>query len=247
MIASFLSALLAKTISPPSWKRTNFAGEQTTLAGGIPAVAGSCVAALRSPAAFVSVGAASVAGWADDHLEHDSTIKGLSGHLSALKAGKVTTGAAKIAIIGGGAVVSSLMIKGRNPIVSTVVIAGTANLVNLLDLRPGRALKAVGALSGAIALTSPFSTSSRLAMSNLGTILACWDDDIQGRTMLGDMGANALGAVTGVALASHRSPKVASISAVVVTGLILASEKVSFSQVIEQNEILHRLDRWGRE
>ncbi len=64
--------------------------------------------------------------------------------------------------------------------------------------------------------------------------------------MLGDAGANALGALLGVAaVAGLRRP-----SRLVVLGtvaaLTAASEKVSFTKVIAGNPALHRLDMLGR-
>jgi hypothetical protein len=71
-------------------------------------------------------------------------------------------------------------------------------------------------------------------------------DDLGERVMLGDCGANALGALLGLRLAAlpGRGSRAALLGAVV--ALTLASEKVSFTQVIEATPGLRELDRLGR-
>lgn len=238
------SALTAAIDCGPTWTRTNYAGRSVSLAGGLGAVAG-IAAAVRGPAGpalAVAAGCGAVAGYIDDHHESDTSIKGLSGHLGALKNGTVTTGSLKIGIIGAGSALAAALIPGRPWLTSTVAIAGSANLVNLLDLRPGRALKASGALAGASLIGSAASRHAGSAV--LGTIAGLWPDEVRERTMLGDLGANALGAAAGVAAAS--TPVLGRVVAVGSTLLILASEKISFSRVIESSEVLSAIDRCGR-
>jgi hypothetical protein len=129
------------------------------------------------------------------------------------------------------------------------VIAGTANLVNLLDLRPGRALKASLALSAIAGAGGPGHrrTGARaVAAGAAGAAAALIADDLGERVMIGDCGANAIGAVLGVAAAARTGPVG---RAVVLTGLAAltaASERVSFTTVIEGTPGLRHLDRLGR-
>ena len=83
------------------------------------------------------------------------------------------------------------------------VIAGTANLLNLLDLRPGRALKA-GLLLGAPLAGGPARRGRRRRRSAPPPALL--PADLDEEIMLGDTGANALGALLGVALAARTGP-----------------------------------------
>ena len=63
--------------------------------------------------------------------------------------------------------------------------------------------------------------------------------------MLGDCGANALGATLGAAAAGLPRPaRIALLAAI--TGLTAASEKVSFTKVIERTPALRWLDMLGR-
>jgi hypothetical protein len=125
-------------------------------------------------------------------------------------------------------------------VVAGGVIAGTANLVNLLDLRPGRALKAVIGLALPMALPSP------AAATALGASVGVIADDLDARSMLGDTGANAAGALVGLALVERTGPVGRAVALAALTALTLASERVSFSAVIERHPLLRRLDRWGR-
>ena len=113
----------------------------------------------------------------------------------------------------------------------------------LLVLRPGRALKVSLALSS---LLSRDARSASVAAAVSGAASAVIDADLSEESMLGDTGANALGALLGVALLSRfgRVGRVAALAAVV--GLTLASEKVSCTEVIVQTPVLRQLDAFGR-
>jgi UDP-N-acetylmuramyl pentapeptide phosphotransferase/UDP-N-acetylglucosamine-1-phosphate transferase len=236
----------------------NYAKRPVTLLGG-PALATSATltAALGAPAgtraATVVVGAVSgLVGGYDDLAgarPEQARDKGLAGHLAALKAGRVSAGAVKVAGIGAAAAVAAVLTRrGRGTgalvdgVLTTGLVAGTANLINLLDLRPGRAGKA-GALVAAATVGGP---AGGLVAGPLGATLAVLPEDLGERIMLGDCGANALGALLGLRLASipGRAPRAGLLAGVV--ALTLASEKVSFTKVIEATPGLRELDRLGR-
>lgn len=219
-------------------------------------------------AAATAVLCATTAGLVDDldAGSHDGDVpaKGLHGHLGALARGQVTTGVLKIAVIGGGALVagSALALQaarhgglGRKRLLLLVdaagratLIASWANLANLLDLRPGRTLKGCGLISlGAAAAGGAAATPSRLLSTGvLAVAAASLPGDLAERTMLGDTGANALGALLGASLAAHPCPVLRVTACATGVGLVLASEKVSFSQVIAANRWLAALDETGR-
>jgi hypothetical protein len=70
--------------------------------------------------------------------------------------------------------------------------------------------------------------------------------DLAERTMLGDGGANALGALLGLGIAAGAGRVVRTATLATVVGLTLASEKVSFTQVIESTPGLREVDGLGR-
>lgn len=137
----------------------------------------------------------------------------------------------------------SLAARGVDVVTSGALIAASANLVNLLDLRPGRALK-VGGIAALPALLQPRGRS--LAAACLGSAAAALGPDLAERDMLGDGGANALGALLGTAAVASapRPVRLALLAGAV--GLTLASERVSFTKVIERTPALAAIDRWGR-
>ena len=80
----------------------------------------------------------------------------------------------------------------------------------------------------------------------MGAALALLPEDLGERAMLGDAGANALGALlgAGAAAALPRPARIAVLAAV--AGLTAASEVVSFTKVIERTPPLRWLDMLGR-
>lgn len=271
--------LRRKRIKASQWERTNFHGVTVSLRGGV-AMAGASVASAAVASALsdqpraalggvvASLGGG-LAGYIDDVDQgaHDGgkVAKGLKGHLGALAHGQVTTGVIKIAGIGASALAASALVGSKATSVSgkaadlalnTVLIAGAANLANLLDLRPGRALKAtvlvaapLSYFSCAAAKTpaSPASAQRLLASGLNAAAITALVEDLQETTMLGDTGANAAGALLGTSLAANDSWKLRLGTALGVVGLILASEKVSFSKVIAANPALNWLDQlWRR-
>ena len=277
--ASLGYVLRRKRIKASQWERTNFHGVTVTLRGGVAmagaAVASAAVASALSDQPRAALGGVvaslggGLAGYIDDVDQgaHDGgkVAKGLKGHLGALAHGQVTTGVIKIAGIGASALAASALVGSKATSVggkvadlalNTVLIAGTANLANLLDLRPGRALKAtvlvatpLSYFSCAAAKTpaSPASAQRLLASGLNAAAITAMVEDLQETTMLGDTGANAAGALLGTSLAANDSWKLRLGTALGVVGLILASEKVSFSKVIAANPALNWLDQlWRR-
>ncbi len=273
--------LRRKHIKASQWERTNFHGATVSLRGGV-AMAGASVASAAVASALsdqpraalggvvASLGGG-LAGYIDDVDQgaHDGgkVAKGLKGHLGALAHGQVTTGVIKIAGIGASALAASALVGSKATSVSgkaadlalnTVLIAGTANLANLLDLRPGRALKATVLVATPLsyfsaAAAKPEASASgasaqRLLASGLNAAaITALVEDLQETTMLGDTGANAAGALLGTSLAANDSRKLRLGATLGVVGLILASEKVSFSKVIAANPALNWLDQlWRR-
>ena len=252
---------------PKAWSRTNHRGEPVTLLEG-PAVAAGALAGVLAQAGLAqaglapasgSPGASGSAGWrraaamvlggagaaafgAYDDLAGSGDRRGFRGHLGALRQGEVTTGAVKLGGIGVTGVVSAALAGGSpaDVILNAGLVAGGANLLNLFDLRPGRAIKvaaASGALLGAAGQDS--------VAAPLGAALALLPEDLGERAMLGDAGANALGAMLGASAAGLSRPaRIALLAGI--AGLTAASEKVSFTKVIARTPALNWLDMLGR-
>lgn len=237
---------------PTLWERTNFRGERVTLWEGPALAAGACAGTLlvsglplRFRMAAVLAGGGAAAFGAYDDLSGSGGARGFKGHLGALARGEVTTGAVKILGIGATGAAAALAVS-RNPVdllVNGALIAGSANLLNLFDLRPGRAVK-VGLVAGAPLLAHP--RAGLIAAPALGAAAALLPEDLGERAMLGDAGANALGAVLGVAAAAGLPRAVRGGVLTGVVALTAASEFVSFTRVIAATPPLRRFDELGR-
>jgi UDP-N-acetylmuramyl pentapeptide phosphotransferase/UDP-N-acetylglucosamine-1-phosphate transferase len=252
-------------------RRTNFHGRTVTLAGGpalaLGATAGAALGArgATATAAVVTAGAAAGAvGFYDDlvgNRPEQKAAKGFAGHLGALREGRVTSGLVKIAGVGAAGLAASALLaadprvrahRGRGQggavrrtadvLLGAGVIAGMANLLNLLDLRPGRALKAGTLIGAPLALGH----GGGIAAGTLGAGAALLPADLGEDIMLGDAGANALGALLGVALAARTGPAGRAVALTVLAALTAASEKVSFTKVIQDTPWLRELDALGR-
>jgi hypothetical protein len=248
-----------------TWSRTNHRGEPVTLLEG-PAVAlGAIVGVLaqaalgpresgtarsgtvRSGAAIAVAGAGAAAFGAYDDLAGSGARRGFRGHLGALRHGEVTTGAAKLGGIGVTGLVSAALAGGSpaDVVINAGLISGGANLLNLFDLRPGRAIK-VAVAWGAFIAAGGFLTSRRTAVAApLAAGLMLLPEDLGERAMLGDCGANALGAMLGATAGGLPRPARTALLAAII-GLTAVSEKVSFTKVIERTPALHWLDMLGR-
>ncbi len=233
------------------WERVNFRGRTVTLHQGTALACGVGAATLlvpgpaarvRAAAALAASGAAAFGAY--DDLAGSARARGLRGHLGALARGRVTTGMVKMAGIGATGIAAARLLR-RSPLETVVdgaLIAASANLLNLFDLRPGRAAK-VALIAAAPALASPVAP---LLGPVAGASAVLLPEELAERCMLGDAGANALGAALGTAAVAGSPLPVRAALLAGTAALTLASERVSFSRVIDRVPALRRLDRWGR-
>ena len=245
VVGAGLAAVLMRVLAgrlpgpPDRWRRTNFRGREVSLVPG-PALAGAVALSCRTPwPGLLAAGGAGLVGGYDDAVGGRDQAKGLLGHAAALRAHRLTAGSVKVVGVSAAGIAAAVAAGSRTPaevLRDGAVVAGSANLLNLLDLRPGRALKA-GALAAGL-LGEPGVAAACLAVL---------PSDLAEEAMLGDAGANALGAVLGVAvlraLPGRRGRSVALTALVLLTA---ASERVSFSAVIDRTPALRALDQLGR-
>jgi hypothetical protein len=174
---------------------------------------------------------------------------GFRGHLRSLASGRLTTGAIKLF---GGAAVGVVVVSVREPdslgrvLSDGALVALAANLGNLFDRAPGRTTK-VG-LVALVALVLGAGAEPELAGVALvvGACAGLLPADLGERLMLGDAGANVVGAALGLGVVIACAPATRTVVLVVVAALNLASERVSFSRVIAAVPPLRAADRFGR-
>lgn len=190
------------------WERKNYAGRIVHLHAGLATASGTALAAVTAPglpartraAGALAVLAAGGCGAYDDVFGASEPRRGFRAHLSALRQKEVTSGAVKLFGIGAAGLAAGALLKARpaDKVLAGVVIAGSAHLVNLLDVRPGRAAGAVLAI-GAPGLLRR-GPAGVLFAAPIGAAAAVLGDDLRERTMIGDAGAHALGAALGLAI-----------------------------------------------
>jgi hypothetical protein len=169
---------------------------------------------------------------------------GLRTHAAALLRGQVSTGAVKaVAIVAAAALWA--VAAGAAParlLVGVPVVAGTANLVNLLDVAPGRAIKwflvvAIPLLAG---------TPSGVLAGGVGTGAGVLRYDLEERAMLGDAGANLLGFVAGVGLFVRLPVWGLAVALAVLLALHAVAETVTLTRVLRSVPPLRWFDDLGR-
>jgi hypothetical protein len=195
-----------------------------------------------------------------DDWAGSNVTRGFRGHLKALVHGRLTTGGLKFLGIGFLSLflAISLYYSGAaslpRVVLVTCAVALSANLMNLFDLRPGRAQKIyflglVLALVFAVVFGATWlGTEDLVALicAGLGPLVAVWRFDLGERGMIGDAGANSMGVFLGYLYATILPFWALGIVVVVLLVVNLLSERVSFSKIIEANAVLSALDEWGR-
>lgn len=190
-------------------------------------------------------------GWLDD-IYGGGQAKGFKGHLQALWGGRITTGLIKA---GGGGLAALgaawYVIDGSfniDVVLNGLLIALAINTFNLLDLRPGRALKWFAVSVAAVLAVSSGSWVWQLPVVWLLLAIAAvlFPFDLRARVMLGDAGSNVLGGIVGLLCVAglDAGPKIA--AGVMFFLLNVVSERWSFTKIIDAVAPLRWFDELGR-
>ncbi len=200
-----------------------------------------------------------------DDLALDTSAKGLRGHLRAFfRERKITTGFVKLVGGGLGAMLLSFWIlsvnapKALQPFslrwfllltLWAIFIALSANALNLLDVRPSRALKGFWLLSIIGLIVSQGKGWQSLLPLLIGTLTYA-PADFGRKVMMGDAGSNPLGACFSVWTLNHWTGTNGWSSAVWVLLTVFAAfqiyaERRSLTDDIKRVPLLHWLDELG--
>ncbi len=185
-----------------------------------------------------------------DDMAVDEGASGYRGHVAALLRGKLTAGSLKM--VAGPAVALIVVAPLSNDstvrlLLDGALVALCANLANLFDRAPGRVAK-VSLLAAAVLVAVTAAAPELLGLAVVaGATLALLVPDLRERMMLGDAGANPLGATLGLAVVLTVDPAARTWTLVAVLALNLVSERVSFSRVIDRVPPLRFVDSLGRD
>ncbi len=190
-------------------------------------------------------------GFLDDSLGRGETTgapRGWRGHARALRAGSLSTGAVKAlgALALAAYVVSGRGLESWRYLADVVLLILATNLFNLLDLRPGRAEKAMALLGAGLCLGAWTIAPIELLGIFAGPVLVGAWFTLREQAMLGDTGSNLVGAVAGVWLLTTLGADARLIALAVVAGLTIYGELRSISAAIDSVPPLRWLDSLGR-
>ena len=177
-----------------------------------------------------------------------SSPRGWRGHGAAVLRGELSTGALKAAGSLGLALfaMSYLPLSNARWLLATAVLVLATNLFNLLDLRPGRTLKALVLLGAGLLIGSANQRPLWALGLFLGPALVAGFVDLRERAMLGDTGASLLGAVAGLWLVLSLSATGQVVALALLAAISVYGELRSISELVEGTPGLRGLDSWGR-
>jgi UDP-N-acetylmuramyl pentapeptide phosphotransferase/UDP-N-acetylglucosamine-1-phosphate transferase len=213
----------------------------------------------------LSLSSVALLGFMDDAVGLKQ-VKGIAGHWRLWKERKqVSTGLLKAAGTAAAAAVFALqqdnvtlLQRGSQMLLLMLMTNG----MNLLDLRPGRALKSfftMGALwliaavwiypLERVQVEDGYTLALQTAPFVLPVLIGAWvlfNSDLKGKLMLGDTGANMLGFASGCWLILTTGWLYQSAVLFLMVLLHIVTWRCSLSRLIERNRLLHWLDLLGR-
>ena len=260
--AAILAPVLLRALTENGHVKANYRERSVAFPFGVLSVAGAVVALIplalverlelarvfHPETLTVAVYVLGVAflGLVDDTLGGEP--RGWRGHGRAVLNMRLSTGALKAAGSLGLALYATGyagLSTGRWLLASAVLVLAT-NVFNLLDLRPGRATK-VFVLLGAGLTIGAASVRPLWALGLfVGPALIAGVYDLRERAMLGDTGANLLGALAGLWLVLTLSELGLVVALAVLAAITVYGELRSITKLVERMPLLRELDSWGR-
>jgi UDP-N-acetylmuramyl pentapeptide phosphotransferase/UDP-N-acetylglucosamine-1-phosphate transferase len=248
--------------------KENYRGAMVAFPAGLAAVAASLIAlgpaaiadhaadgdvwpAIGAPVGIVGMAlyvlGVAVLGLIDD-LIGAGDERGWRGHARATAAGGFSPGLLKAA---GGAGLALFVLAGSaldtgDYLLAAAVLVLATNFFNLLDLRPGRSLKAFALLGAALMIGSMDLDPLWALGLFVGPLLVLMPFDLRERGMLGDTGSNVAGAVAGLWLILTLDTTGQLIALAVIGTATIYGEFRSISRLIDRTPGLRHLDSLGR-
>jgi UDP-N-acetylmuramyl pentapeptide phosphotransferase/UDP-N-acetylglucosamine-1-phosphate transferase len=262
-VALVIAPAMLRTLAESRLAMENFRGVRLPFPAGAIVVAAASLAAgplallqelgiaddvLRPELRTVAVYALGVAalGLLDDAL--GGAPRGWRGHGAAVLRGGISTGALKAAGSLGLALyaLTGLGYGDGEYLLAAAVLVLSTNLFNLLDLRPGRSVKAF-VLLGAGLTIGAWNLDALWALGLFaGAAVVVGVFDLRERAMLGDTGSNLVGGLAGLWIVLTLDTLGQAIALAIVLGITIYGEFRSISSLVERTPLLRQLDSFGR-
>ena len=175
-------------------------------------------------------------------------IAGWRGHARAVLRGDLSTGAVKAvgALALAAYATSGLGRESLDYVVDLALLLLATNFANLLDLRPGRAEKALALVGAGLCIGYWTVEPIELLGLFLGPVAVGAWFTLREKAMLGDTGSNVVGALIGVWLVTTLSDPGRLVALGVLIVLTVYGEFRSISKAIERIPLMRQLDSLGR-
>ncbi len=185
-------------------------------------------------------------GLVDDILAGDS--RGWRQHLSATLGGGFSSGMLKAAGTLGLALLVASSLPGSDTefLLATAILVLATNAFNLLDLRPGRSVKAFLLLGLGLTIATQITEPAAALGIFIGPVLVAGFFDLREKAMLGDTGSNVIGAMAGIWIVLSLDSTEQLIALAILVLINLYGEFRSLSKVIEKVPVVRHLDSFGR-
>jgi UDP-GlcNAc:undecaprenyl-phosphate GlcNAc-1-phosphate transferase len=257
-----LAPLVLRALTEAGLRRPNYRGVELPLPLGVLIVPAGLAALIpvtllarladsdiypdNFPLVMLLVPGIALLGLVDDVMSGRG--RGWRGHGADLVAGNLSTGVIKAV----GTLGLSLLVASGLPgedgefLLAAGVLVLATNVFNLLDLRPGRSIKAfvlLGvAMTIATSLTEPIATVGLFA----APVLVAGFYDLREMAMLGDTGSNVVGALAGLWIVLTQDTDGQLIALGVLLLINIIGEFTSISSLIEKVPVVRHLDSLGR-
>jgi len=262
LVAGALTPMVLRRLAEAGATRENYRGRRLPIPIGLVIVPAALIALIpvmllarladadvfpdNLGFAIVFVPGIALLGLIDDALSGEG--RGWRGHGRDVLGGSLSTGLLKA----GGTLGLALLVASSLPgsdadfLLAAAVLVLATNAFNLLDLRPGRCVKAYVLLGLGLTLT----TQNTAALAGLGifiapVLVAGWFD-LREKAMLGDTGSNAIGGLAGLSLVLALDTNGQVVALLILLAVNLYGEFRSISRAIERVPGLRHLDSLGR-
>jgi UDP-GlcNAc:undecaprenyl-phosphate GlcNAc-1-phosphate transferase len=266
--AAAMAAALVRALADGAHAKTNYRGRRLPFPLGVLVLAAAAIALVPLellqrlasaevihpelvPIALYALGVIGL-GLLDDvlgggHPERQAP-RGVRAHATAALRGELSTGALKAAGSLGLALfaMSYMNLSDARWLLAAAVLVLATHLFNLLDLRPGRAIKAFALLGAGLIVGSGEVRPLWSLGLFVGPSLVAGFYDLRERALLGDSGASLIGALAGLWLVLTLSGPGQLVALAVLIALSVYGELRSISEFIERTPGLRELDSWGR-